>query len=163
MCSKQLIIVRGLPGSGKSSIATNLGVPANNIFSVDDYWLRPDGTYDFNYDYVAKSYQWNHQRVSATMASKVLDTKTTLVVDNVNITFDEILPYVEAAQVYKYSIKLLEPQTEWRYDVEECYKNNTHSVPYSTVRRMYSEWQTTASLEARLIELGYWIIQADER
>jgi len=173
MCKKRMIIVRGLPGSGKSSIAVGLGVFADNVCAIDDYWFRPDGTYDFNYDHVLKSYEWNQHRVARIMVdidqrSEQLDgaegglCKTTIVIDNVNITFDEILPYARLAQMYHYSIELMEPQTEWRYDVETCYKNNAHNVPYSTVLRMSREWEPTADIVKRLIRCGFNVLKNEE-
>jgi adenylate kinase family enzyme len=41
-------IMMGLPGSGKSTKAKKLALGNDFIFSTDNYWIRPDGYYDFN-------------------------------------------------------------------------------------------------------------------
>jgi predicted ABC-type ATPase len=43
--SRTLYIIGGLPGSGKSTLARKL---ADVVFSEDDYWTEPDGSYHFS-------------------------------------------------------------------------------------------------------------------
>jgi hypothetical protein len=43
---KQLLIIRGVPGAGKSSLA--LGLDADLVCSEDDYWTSRDGSYHFD-------------------------------------------------------------------------------------------------------------------
>jgi chloramphenicol 3-O-phosphotransferase len=56
---KKVVIVRGLPGSGKSVLAEKYQDTFHDscfIYSTDDYWMRPDGLYDFNCDLLHKAH-----------------------------------------------------------------------------------------------------------
>lgn len=144
-----LHIMRGLPGSGKSTTAHNLALalkPYAIVCSTDDYWLRPDGRYDFNYDLVAVAHKWNQNRVDACMQM----LKPHVIVDNVNTTWKEIQPYVRLAYLYEYAVQLHESDAPWAMNVEECYKLNRHGVPYSTILRMYNEWENTADIRINI-------------
>ncbi len=44
-----LILLRGLPGSGKTTLANVLNDPAFPCFSVDDYFTDATGNYNFDY------------------------------------------------------------------------------------------------------------------
>jgi predicted kinase len=142
---KKVVIVRGLPGSGKSTIAQKYKDTFYDscfICSTDDYWMRPDGLYDFNYALLNKSHQWNQQRVEHILREEqntLFDA--VIIIDNTNTTFNEMRPYVKLAVKYGYEIEVQEPTTWWKRDVEECFERNTHGVPYSTVRKMDERWE----------------------
>ena len=142
---KKLVFMRGLPGSSKSTHAHELKAKHHDscwIFATDDYWMRPDGVYDFNLDLIGESHAWNQKRTNAIMeAERVQQWDSIIVIDNTNITFDEMKPYIKMALKHGFEIEFVEPDTEWKYDVEECYTRNTHGVPYSTILRMYNEWE----------------------
>ena len=155
---KQLIFVRGLPGSGKSTIADKFKEQYSNscsVCSTDEYWERPDGTYDFNYELLGKSHVWNQQRTTKTIVWEAGLTQWTsvVIVDNTNITFNEMKPYIRVGLQYGFEIIFIEPDTEWRYDVEECFKRNTHGVPYSTMLNMNWRWEDHETVTKKLKEL----------
>ena len=147
MTVKKLIFVRGLPGSGKSSIARSYKAAHKDscyICATDEYWMRPDRKYDFNYDLIGWAHIWNQRRVEEILNTEVnSEWDTIVVVDNTNINFTEMKPYIRLALNVDFGISFVEPDTDWKYDVEECYKRNTHGVPYSTMLRMYKAWQET--------------------
>jgi predicted kinase len=144
-----LIVTRGLPGSGKSSyarkIANSLDIKA--LYATDDYWFRPDGKYDFNYDLILDAHRWNIERVKLACSTKY----HRIIIDNVHSKWDHVYSYVEVAKYYGYKIIFLEPPTEWAFNVEECYARNSHGVPYSTILRMYHEWEDTDSFYDKVI------------
>ena len=153
---KKLIFTRGLPGSGKSYHAYELKAKHHDscfICSTDEYWVRPDGVYDFNWELLGKSHAWNQQRVADTMfdeGNRPWDC--IVVVDNTNITFNEMKPYIKAAYDLGFDVEFVEPDTQWRYDVEECFKRNTHGVPYATILKMSQRWEDHETVTRKLKE-----------
>ena len=156
---KKLIIVRGLPGSGKSFLANQLyekydydrcntveeNVHCLDIFSTDYFWERPNNYYDFNPRLLKEAHQWNYSCFNRFMKAYKL-YNAIAILDNTNITWSEIEQYVMKAKDLDYSIEILEPDTSWKYDPEECHKRNTHGVPLETIKRMHSKWRSTESL-----------------
>ncbi|KAM5336608.1 NEDD4-binding protein 2-like 1 isoform 2-T2 [Glossophaga mutica] len=61
---KHLYLLRGLPGSGKTTLARQLqhDFPRALIFSTDDFFFREDGAYEFNPDFLEEAHEWNQKR-----------------------------------------------------------------------------------------------------
>jgi predicted kinase len=143
--------MRGLPGSGKSTTARNLQLALSTVekpvalYATDDFWIRPNGMYDFNYDLITPAHKWNQKRVELAMMSHI-----DVIVDNVNTTWKEIEPYVKLAYMYSYVVQLHESDSPWAMNVEECYERTLHGVPYSTILRMYQEWEPTADIRINI-------------
>lgn len=130
-------IMRGLPGSGKSTLAKQI---ANNynavIVSTDDYWVRPDGYYDFNASRLKEAHDWCFMLFRVNIQLNV-----NVVVDNTNIRHQDYKRYVDYAESNKYSVLLAYPKTEWAWDVDECFKRNTHKVPLETIQKMKDRFE----------------------
>ena len=154
---KKLIFTRGLPGSGKSTIAEhflNKHHDSCSVCATDNYWLRPDGIYDFNWELLGKAHAWNQGLVRMIMKEEADGPyDSIIIVDNTNINFSEMKPYIKMALEYEYDVEFMEPATEWRYDVEECFKRNTHGVPYATILKMSQKWEDRATVMAKLEQL----------
>jgi predicted kinase len=154
---KKLVFTRGLPGSGKSYYAHELKAKHKDscfICSTDQYWERPDGVYDFNWELLGQSHKWNQQRVQEILDTEI-DTEwdSVVVVDNTNITFSEMKPYIKMALAAGFKIEFVEPSTAWKYDVEECFKRNTHGVPYATILKMNQRWESNEVVMEKLKDL----------
>ncbi|XP_036157057.1 NEDD4-binding protein 2-like 1 isoform X6 [Myotis myotis] len=69
---KHLYLLRGLPGSGKTTLARQLqhDFPRALIFSTDDFFFREDGTYEFNPDFLEEAHEWNQKREKTFMESQ---------------------------------------------------------------------------------------------
>lgn len=151
---KKLIFTRGLPGSGKSTYAYELKEKHHDscfIYSTDDYWLRPDGEYDFNFELLGKSHAWNQRRADETMEEEMdSEYDTVIVIDNTNTTFQEMKPYIESALSCGYEIEFVIPQTPWKWDVEECFKRNGHGVPYATILKMLKRFEDNEVCQRKL-------------
>lgn len=156
MVIRKLILLRGLPGSTKSTLARKYKDKYKDdcyIFSTDDYWIRPDGYYDFSYELLSQSHKWNQERVKNTVVSASRFFDTIIVVDNTNITFKEMKPYIELALHYGFEVEFEEPNCDWKYDVEKCFRKNTHGVPYATILRMSQKWEDHVTVVAKLEDL----------
>lgn len=101
---KMVVLLRGLPGCGKSSFAdelieraSHLGIPSA-VCSANQYFYDQHGTYQFNRCDLAD----NHHRCFAEF-ERLLNCNPgehgfaqVIIVDNTNITMSEIDPYVWA-------------------------------------------------------------------
>lgn len=54
---KNLVIIRGVPGVGKSTYAGE-NYPEHVLIEADQYFLRPDQTYDFNAKLLPNAHSW---------------------------------------------------------------------------------------------------------
>lgn len=132
--SKMLVIMRGLPGSGKSTLARQLG-SSGTIHSTDDYFMQ-GGDYAFNASLLEEAHTWNLLNARESMRTGV----TPVVIDNTNVKAVHMKPYVLSAMEHGYIVRIVEPETAWRFDVDELARRNTHEVSRSTIQRMLDDW-----------------------
>lgn len=83
----KLIIVRGIPGSGKSTFAKSLGIPH---FEADQYFVGDDGVYRFDFAKLGAAHSWCREQVA-----KTLFNGESVVVSNTSTTLKELRPYFE--------------------------------------------------------------------
>ena len=136
---KSFWIVRGLPGSGKST-AAKVMIPHLTL-SADDFFMVGN-RYCFRTELLGVSHQWNQGR--AEEACK--NNESLIIVDNTNVNWKEVKPYVDIAAKYGYHLHIVEPNTVWKYDVEECFRRNTHRVPKEVIQAMSDRWESTQSI-----------------
>lgn len=143
----KLIIMRGIPGSSKSYTAQQLKAKSPNdteIFSTDDYFiLNGNGTYKFDHTKLGAAHRWNYHRVVDAINRKV----QTIIVDNTNIKAKDFKNYIIVAVENGYDVELKEGSAPWKYDVNECFKRNTHGVPYSTIEKMAKNFEHNLTVE----------------
>lgn len=143
----KVVIVRGLPGSGKSTLS-ELMIEAHSDceglcawYSTDDYFVH-DGEYKFDGRKLTKAHVWNQARFR-----RAVDNKYGLIiVDNTNTQFWEVVAYIEYALNNDYCVQIVEPETEWKFDVDELVLRNTHNVPKVSIEKMLQRWDTTQSI-----------------
>lgn len=89
---KILIIMRGVPGSGKSFLARQLrghGV----VLSTDDFFINFQGEYVFDRYRLQEAHEWNQRRAD----ERLRDGTNPVVIDNTNLEIWEMQPYVVMA------------------------------------------------------------------
>lgn len=89
---KILIIMRGVPGTGKSYLARQLrgnGV----VLSTDDFFINYQGQYVFDRYRLPEAHEWNQKRAD----QKVRAGTNPVVIDNTNLEVWEMQPYVMMA------------------------------------------------------------------
>lgn len=132
---KTAVILRGLPGSGKSHIAKTLIDDDMNfgvICSADNYHIDLDGVYKWKPENVSKAHEYCKK-----LFSDALETDCPLIiVDNTNTTPKEYNWYVTKAKEAGYWPVLLTVGDASAEAVENSIKNNTHSVPKDTIVNM---------------------------
>uniref|UniRef100_A0A914WY62 Uncharacterized protein n=1 Tax=Plectus sambesii TaxID=2011161 RepID=A0A914WY62_9BILA len=88
---KVLILMRGLPGSGKSYLARNLEKRGLNgrVFSTDDFFCSPNGSYVFDQNKLSDYHAQNVGRVRDAIG----EDRTPVIVDNTNVFGVHMKPY----------------------------------------------------------------------
>ncbi|GLV31901.1 hypothetical protein CBL_07661 [Carabus blaptoides fortunei] len=140
--AKVLVILRGLPGSGKSHLARLIVTttinedPQRFIYSTDEYFLR-NGTYQFNPNMLGDAHEWNKRRVFEAMMLGM----SPIVVDNTNTEMWEMKPYAGFAVQYGYAVEIMEPLTVWIFNPPELARRNIHGVPRAKIEGMLERYE----------------------
>jgi NEDD4-binding protein 2 len=130
---RTVTLMRGLPGSGKSYTAQKLD---GKVFSTDDFFTTKEG-YDFDPRQLGQAHIWNQMRVETAMQAG----ESHIVVDNTNIMYCEMKAYVNLADKHGYEVEFVEAQSEWAWNVEECFNRNSHGVPLNVIANMKEKYQ----------------------
>ena len=138
-----LIILRGLPGSGKSYLGSKLKGNHGLIVCADDFFTEPDGTYNFDPSKLGEAHQWCHRVAKKGMEGRV----SPIIIDNTNTELWEMKPYVAPAFRLGYHIEFVEPQTPWAWNVKELTKRNSHGLSKDKIRMMLDRYQRSTTIE----------------
>ena len=138
---KEIIIVRGVPGSGKTTQVKEQ-YPDAVVCSADNYFDEVAALNNTSYLeefkpwLVGKAHQ--HCWYVFIHALCVMEEET-IVVDNTNIRKWEYENYVLLAELNDYNVKIVEiPITE---TAEVYHERNTHGVPLEVIQRMMDEYE----------------------
>ncbi|KFQ17205.1 PREDICTED: NEDD4-binding protein 2-like 2 [Merops nubicus] len=143
-CSQKfLLILRGLPGSGKSTLSRFLlGQSGDGIvFSTDDYFRQQDG-YTYNAAHLGDAHDWNQKRAKQAMEQG----RSPVIIDNTNTQAWEMKPYVEVALEKGYRVEFHEPDTWWKFEPEELEKRNKHGVSREKIAQMLERYEYEISI-----------------
>lgn len=143
----KVIILRGIPGSGKSTYAAKLVVqcsvakqPYENtqavICSASEYFMQE--TID---DYDGPVYRFNPRELPSAHAhclrkyvNELLHgTSSLVIVDNTNISVAEIAPYYALAEAYGHEVKIVTLICKPLLAASR----NIHNVPWGKIDQMY--------------------------
>lgn len=119
---KVLIIIRGIPGSGKSTFAEMLGTKA--ICCADDFHMR-DGVYSWSPMTISAAHNWCQRKCRRFMKKGI----ERIVIANTSTTVRELKPYMDLANQFGY--KVFSVIVENRHD-----GINVHDVPNETLEKM---------------------------
>ncbi len=128
----QLIILRGLPGSGKSTIAQSISEENKYpVFSIDDYFTDPytkEYAFDFSKNHLAyKQCELNTEKAMQEKCSKIILHNT--------FTINwEIEPYFALAKKYSYMVFIL---TVEKYHNSE----NLHGISEDQLKKMAEKYK----------------------
>lgn len=123
---KNLIIVRGLPGSGKSTQSRELADIGYKHLEADMYFVR-SGIYNFDASKLFAAHNWCQSEVQ-----KAMYNNERIVVSNTFTTKKEIQPYLDLAKEYEYSVSIMECTGEF---------GSVHGVPEETIEKMRKRWE----------------------
>ncbi|ELU04303.1 hypothetical protein CAPTEDRAFT_117145 [Capitella teleta] len=145
---KVMVILRGPPGSGKSTIAREIQFEGV-VLSTDEFFVKPNGQFQYDFTKIGDAHQWNQQRAKESCEVG----RNPIVIDNTNSQAWEMKYYVALADEHMYHIEIMEPSTQWKYKPKELAKRNTHGVTLETIVRMLDRYErniTPASILATL-------------
>ena len=97
---KVLIILRGLPGAGKTTLANLL---TDVVHSADDYFYENgpnEGKYDFDMNKLGQAHSQCKKRTEDAMVNNT----PRIVVANTNTTEKELKPYLKLAEKHNYAV-----------------------------------------------------------
>jgi predicted kinase len=141
---KKLIIMRGLSGSGKSGAAKRF-VGNGTICSTDDFFIE-NGIYVFGEKNVSKFHYFNFLSSVRSMQKGI----SPIIIDNTNVIAEHCMNYAESGKTYDYDIIVVEPDTDWAFDIEELMKRNTHCVPRETLIEMLEQYEKPEVFKRKL-------------
>lgn len=153
----RMIIMRGIPGSGKSFTARAIAnrYPSNRvvIYSTDDYWSATETP--FNKKSLWKAHKWNQERTEKTLKEKKV---WCVIIDNTNVKKWEAKPYVKAAIRNGFNnIQFKEP-TSWWWAFKTSSKTQcidmcslkAPSVPRGVLERMFDNFEVGITINGVL-------------
>lgn len=97
---KQLIILRGVSGAGKSTVAEIISEGYWPICEADQYHYTENGIYDWKPENVGKAHAWCQSIVRDAMASNIKK----IIVSNTSTTEKELKPYLTLAEEFGYRV-----------------------------------------------------------
>lgn len=122
-----LFIVRGLPGSGKTTLAHML---ANLVYSADDYFTCKVDGYNFNPKYLPEAHKECQDNVRNAMEHDV----PRIAVANTFTQEWEMEPYFKLAKEFGYMVQCIV--------VENRHGNESiHDVPETAMKRMRNRFE----------------------
>lgn len=120
---KKMFIMRGVPGSGKSTYAkkllNNFGINIDSnkilkshILSTDDFFYDENEIYRHDKSKLKKFHQLNESRAEIQMLLKC----NPIIIDNTNIDISNFVTYYKLAKNYNYEVEIINPEN---YNSEE--------------------------------------------
>ncbi|NXK06450.1 N4BP2 protein, partial [Herpetotheres cachinnans] len=142
-----LVLLRGVPGSGKSYLARTLleDNPDGIILSTDDYFYK-HGQYHYDPDCLGEAHDWNRKRAKEAFEMRI----SPIIIDNTNIQAWEMKPYVTLAQQFKYKVIFREPDTWWKFKPKELERRNIHGVSKEKIKSMLERYECCLTVSSIL-------------
>ena len=125
----KVYILRGIPGSGKSHLASIL-TRSGGVTVSADHFFQVDGKYNFNPSELGLA----HGSCVRFFVKHVVAGRDVIVVDNTSINNWEISPYYSVAEAYGYNVEIITLVC----DLKLALSRQTHGVPPYTVGVMHS-------------------------
>ena len=115
-----LTIIRGLPGSGKTTLAREMGAP---FFEADQFFEDEKGDYRFDGPRITFAHAWCLAQVKASLES---GSDTT--VSNTFTRRWEFQPYLDLG----FPVRIIEVHGPWK---------SIHAIPEASLAKMRDRWE----------------------
>jgi ABC-type molybdenum transport system ATPase subunit/photorepair protein PhrA len=127
----ELVLIRGLPGSGKSTMARGFTAEGYLHFEADMYF-EVDGQYQYDASRIRDAHNW-----CQTSARHALAAGKKVVVSNTFTQLREMDPYFKMTQ----NMRVIEAKGQWQ---------NVHGVPVEMLNRIASRWEALPASPSRM-------------
>jgi len=131
---KVCFILRGVPGSGKSTYAKRL-VENGGVIHSTDHWFTIDGVYKRDVSRLAKF----HDLTFTCFCKSIEQSVERVVVDNTSIRVIEFDRYRAFAEANGYIVEVI----EFRPDPSDAWRRNVHGVQLEKVVAMDTMFEPT--------------------
>lgn len=143
---KKFILLRGLPGSGKSFLAKQLVGEQGKILSTDDFFIDEQGNYNWDVGQLDRAHHWTRERIKRALEQGV----SPIILDNTNVSKWELRtlrPLVIYAEDQGYEVKIEQPTTPWAFDVKKLAEKNTHGLTEELIGKKLNKWYSDPTVE----------------
>lgn len=121
-------IMRGLPGSGKTTHAKTL---SRVIISADIFFVDSDGRYRFNPELIKEAHNFCLRQFI-----KALDGTENIIVDNTNLNVWEVAPYYRITEAFNCEVEIVEMNCL----PNVAFARQIHGVPQDTFNSMIGKF-----------------------
>ena len=120
-----LRLIRGLPGSGKTTLAKNM----EGFYHVeaDMFFVQTNGKYVFSPQKLGIAHDWCQLK-----AAQALERGENVVVSNTFVKKWELQPYLKMAEKLGADVEIITAKGEFK---------NEHNVPDAVLQRMRASWE----------------------
>lgn len=124
-----LILVRGVPGSGKTTYAQKNIIISGYHLEADNYFIRLDGTYDFNPKLLKNAHDWCFKKTTNWLVNW---PDARVYVANTFTRIWEMQKYIDFAKANNIPFKVVRCTGNYQ---------NVHGVPDAKVKEMLARFE----------------------
>tara|TARA_B100000809_G_scaffold265263_1_gene323543 strand:+ start:1174 stop:1683 length:510 start_codon:yes stop_codon:yes gene_type:complete len=139
---KFILLIRGLPGSGKTSLSDMIGLSTPSGImarpvpcAADDYFLDEAGHYVFDPKLLGEAH-----KACQTRAAVAINLGKSVVVHNTFTERWEMEPYLQMAEEFDYKVIVVSTFDGGCTDAALA-KRNDHGVPVESIAAMRARWE----------------------
>lgn len=138
----KLTLIRGIPGSGKSTRAKEIVDAYTVILEADEFFYMEDGTYNFNFKFLPDAH-----KLCQAQAAYFLHQGVDIIISNTSINLSEIKTYWDLAKRFGAEFEII-----------NCTENygSIHNVPEETINRMSQNFEPITTEEFKAHAKKYY-------